>query len=126
MKIKDDILVGIIGLGYVGLPLALAFGNNFKTIGFDINQKRVSDLKSGVDETSEVSYEALSLSKSIEFTSEERALLDVNFYIVTVPTPIDEFKKINNCKPLACCWQKSRQVRERPASKSISTFQPNF
>jgi len=89
---KDDLVVGVIGLGYVGLPLSLAFGEKVKTIGFDVNKKRVRDLKGGIDETSEISYETLSLSRSLEFTDDEEMLFDINFYIVTVPTPIDEIK----------------------------------
>jgi UDP-N-acetyl-D-galactosamine dehydrogenase len=89
---KDDLVVGIVGLGYVGLPLSLAFGEKVKTIGFDVNKKRVRDLKSGIDETSEISYEMLSLSRSLEFTDDEEMLFDINVYIVTVPTPIDEIK----------------------------------
>lgn len=84
--------IGIIGLGYVGLPLAVEFGKQYKTIGFDINKKRVSELKNFHDFTLEVSTSELKESKYISYTTNLEDLRDVDFYIVTVPTPVDDFK----------------------------------
>lgn len=80
--------VGIIGLGYVGLPLAVAAGEKYDVLGFDINQKRIEELGKGYDRTGEVESDLLS-SSSVRFSCEENDLSDVDFYIVTVPTPID-------------------------------------
>lgn len=85
-----DYKVGIIGLGYVGLPLAVESGKYFPTIGFDINQSRIKELGNGIDNTHEVTSEELSGSKNLDFTIDIRELNDCNFYIVTVPTPVDE------------------------------------
>ncbi len=82
----------IIGLGYVGLPLAVEFGLRFPTIGFDINSKRITELRSGVDHTLEVEPELLAEAKQLSFTDQLEEIRSCNVYIVTVPTPIDEFK----------------------------------
>ncbi len=89
----DDVKLAIIGLGYVGLPLAVEFGKHRSVIGFDINPARINALKQGVDSTLEVSREELAESKGLEFTTELDALKAANVYIVTVPTPIDEHKR---------------------------------
>ena len=86
-----DKKIAIIGLGYVGLPLAVTFSKQFKTIGFDINQTRIDQLKSGFDKTKEITKEELEASKNITFTSKAESLKEANFYIITVPTPIDEY-----------------------------------
>ena len=80
--------IAVIGLGYVGLPVALAFARKLPTVGFDIRQKRIDDLKGGHDETAEVTREALT-SSSIELTADPKALAACTFFIVAVPTPID-------------------------------------
>lgn len=85
--------IAIIGLGYVGLPLAVEFGKLRKTIGFDINDKRVSELKEGVDHTQECSKEELLSAVQLSFTSNVENISQCNIYIVTVPTPIDEHKQ---------------------------------
>ena len=84
--------IAVIGLGYVGLPLAVAFGENRPVVGFDINQKRVSELKQGDDATREVSREELATASQLSFTGDLEGIADCSIYIVTVPTPIDEFK----------------------------------
>lgn len=89
----NDIKIAVIGLGYVGLPLAVEFGKKHPVIGFDINQHRIEELKSGTDHTLEVSDEELASSKQLEFSSDINELAECNFYIVTVPTPIDEYKQ---------------------------------
>lgn len=81
--------VGIIGLGYVGLPLAVESGKHYKTVGFDINTDRISELKSGKDRTLEVSGDELSQAKDLVFTADPDELSSCNFFIVTVPTPVD-------------------------------------
>ena len=85
--------IGIIGLGYVGLPLAVEFGKKFPTIGFDINQKRVSELERGIDSTLEVESEDLKQASQLTYSTDANDLKKCNVYIVTVPTPIDKFKR---------------------------------
>lgn len=92
-KTINDLKIGVIGLGYVGLPLAVEFGKKYSTIGFDINSKRVDDLKAGEDFTLEVSKEELAESPHIQYSCNVEDLASCNFYIVTVPTPIDEHKQ---------------------------------
>ena len=84
--------IAVIGLGYVGLPLAAAFGEKRPVVGFDINAKRIADLKQGVDFTREVSTEEIALSTGLSFTDNLEEIRKCQIYIVTVPTPIDEFK----------------------------------
>jgi UDP-N-acetyl-D-galactosamine dehydrogenase len=85
--------IGIIGLGYVGLPLAVEFGKKFPVLGFDINQGRIAQLQSGHDSTLEVSDEELKDSPQLSFSSAVADLESCNVYIVTVPTPIDAHKQ---------------------------------
>ncbi len=91
MKNKD-IKIAIIGLGYVGLPLAVEFAKQLPVVGFDINKKRVKELTDGVDVTLEVSSEQLGETEELSYSSEIADLQDCNIYIVTVPTPIDKYK----------------------------------
>ncbi|WP_150909685.1 Vi polysaccharide biosynthesis UDP-N-acetylglucosamine C-6 dehydrogenase TviB [Marinobacter halotolerans] len=84
--------IAVVGLGYVGLPLAAAFGEKREIVGFDINAKRIAELKDGFDFTREVSREELSVSKGLSFTDSLEGIRDCQIYIITVPTPIDEFK----------------------------------
>ncbi|WP_171046555.1 Vi polysaccharide biosynthesis UDP-N-acetylglucosamine C-6 dehydrogenase TviB [Pseudoalteromonas sp. S3173] len=86
----EKIKIGVIGLGYVGLPLAVEFGKNYPVLGFDINQKRVDELSAGHDATLEVSDEELKDIKQLTFSCDKQELASCNVYIVTVPTPIDE------------------------------------
>jgi UDP-N-acetyl-D-galactosamine dehydrogenase len=85
--------VAIIGLGYVGLPLAVEFGKKYDTVGFDISSKRIDELKKGVDLTLETSKEDLKAAKRLMYTTNPDDMRPCNVYIVTVPTPIDEFKR---------------------------------
>ncbi len=85
----DSVRIGIIGLGYVGLPLAVEFGKKFPTLGFDINQTRVDELSSGKDHTLECSPEELASSDQLTFSTSPQELATCNVYIVTVPTPVD-------------------------------------
>ena len=84
--------IAVVGLGYVGLPLAAAFGEKREVVGFDINAKRIAELKDGVDFTREVSREELVASKGLSFADSLDGIRDCQIFIVTVPTPIDEFK----------------------------------
>jgi UDP-N-acetyl-D-galactosamine dehydrogenase len=88
----NDTRLAIIGLGYVGLPLAAEFGRHMKVTGFDINQARINELESGIDHTLEVSEQELAEASGLEFTSSLEQLRSCNVYIVTVPTPIDKSK----------------------------------
>jgi UDP-N-acetyl-D-galactosamine dehydrogenase len=88
-KIKS---IAIIGQGYVGLPLAIEFGKKHPTIGFDINFGRIDQLKKGVDHTNEATPEQLRSTNKLTFSSNINDIKDCNIYVVTVPTPIDEFK----------------------------------
>ena len=90
-----DIKLAIIGLGYVGLPLAVEFGKKRPVVGFDINQKRISQLKLGIDHTFEVSADELNESTQLILTDHIEDLVQCNVFIVTVPTPIDEHKNPN-------------------------------
>ena len=85
--------IALIGLGYVGLPLAVAFGKKRNVIGFDINKKRISELKSGVDSTLETTHQDLKDAVYLSITTNPDDIQDCDIYIVTVPTPIDKFKK---------------------------------
>lgn len=93
MPALDHVKIGLIGLGYVGLPLAVAFGRHYETVGFDINPQRIKKLKEGVDHTREVEPNELREASQLSFTDSADGISDCNVYIVTVPTPIDTFKK---------------------------------
>ncbi len=88
-----QIRLGVVGLGYVGLPLAVEFGKKYETIGFDISQSRIDELNGGIDRTLEVSPANLQSAKKLSFTSELLALGSCDIYVVTVPTPIDHAKR---------------------------------
>lgn len=88
----EKIKIAIVGLGYVGLPLAVEFGKKFPTLGFDIDKQRVNELTSGFDKTLETQFQDISSIPNLSFTSNLEDLKDSTIYIVTVPTPVDEFK----------------------------------
>src|SRR5690606_248646 len=83
----------VVGLGYVGLPLAVEFGKQRKVLGFDINVRRVEELRGGIDHTLEVSAEELAEAAHLRFSHDPAELAGANVFIVTVPTPIDEYKQ---------------------------------
>ena len=89
----NSIRIGVVGLGYVGLPLAVEFGKFYSTVGFDINQARVAELIGGTDSTLEVTDEELREARHASYTTELEALRDCNFFVVTVPTPIGDGKR---------------------------------
>ena len=88
----NKVNIAVIGQGYVGLPLAIEFGKKYPTIGFDINQARIDELKNGIDHTNEATPEQLRSAKKLTFSENINDIKGCNVYIVTVPTPIDEFK----------------------------------
>ena len=89
----NDAHIAVIGLGYVGLPLAVEFGKRYNTLGFDINQARISELKKGQDHTLEVCSAELADATRLSYSNELTDLRQANVYIVTVPTPIDEHRQ---------------------------------
>ena len=99
-KIQNkEAVIGVVGLGYVGLPLAVEFGKQFKTLGFDVNQERIDQLKAGTDHTRECSPEQLGSSTHLNFSTDQLELEACDIYIITVPTPIDE-NKTPDLRPL--------------------------
>ncbi|MGO3126732.1 MAG: nucleotide sugar dehydrogenase [Luteimonas sp.] len=90
---RDDIRIAVIGLGYVGLPLAVAFGRRHATLGFDIDQTRVAGLQRGDDHTRELSSEELRAAAHLRYSADAADLAGCNVHIVTVPTPVDAYKR---------------------------------
>jgi UDP-N-acetyl-D-galactosamine dehydrogenase len=88
----SDVKIGVVGLGYVGLPLAVEFGKKYEVVGFDINLNRIKELEQGIDRTLETTKEDLLSSTKLKFSSALDILATCNVFIVTVPTPIDKFK----------------------------------
>src|SRR5260370_29209176 len=86
----DDVKIGIIGLGYVGLPLAVHMARHFPVLGFDVDIERISELQAGRDRTREVTEAEFAAAKNISFSEDPEALKQINFFIVTVPTPINQ------------------------------------
>ena len=93
MQSLDNVCIAIVGLGYVGLPLAVEFGKRYDTVGFDINAARVEELRAGRDNTLEVSADELAQATRLQFSAELEGIRACNIYIVTVPTPIDGAKR---------------------------------
>ncbi|MEY4541737.1 MAG: hypothetical protein RLZZ306_3494 [Bacteroidota bacterium] len=89
----ENIKIAIIGLGYVGLPLAVEFGKKYTVLGFDINQTRIDELTSGYDRTQEMTSQELKSLHHLSFSTDKEQLKTCNIFIVTVPTPIDKYKK---------------------------------
>ena len=90
---RHDIKIAIIGLGYVGLPLAVEFGRHRPVVGFDIKRQRIDELKSGNDVTLETTPAELAAAKHLRYTTDANDLRSCNCYIITVPTPIDAYKR---------------------------------
>lgn len=90
---EPQVRIAIIGLGYVGLPLAIEFGKKYPVVGFDINNKRIEELRVGHDRTREATAEDLGLATQLTFSATLADIAACNVYIVTVPTPIDDYKK---------------------------------
>lgn len=109
---KKNLHIAVIGLGYVGLPLAIEFGKKYPTIGFDINQARIDELESGKDSTLESSDEEIAAAVHLNYTSDKSDLKPANIYIVTVPTPID-----SNNQPETTALEKSSETISTNLSK---------
>lgn len=95
----ENLKVAVIGLGYVGLPLAVCFAKKYDVIGFDVNQQRVADLKACLDVTNEVSAEQLAAASGLSYSYEAASIAEASVIIVTVPTPVDDDKR-PNLKPM--------------------------
>ena len=89
----DQARLGIVGLGYVGLPLAVEFGKHFDTLGFDISAERIEELRRGHDRTRELNAEEIASSSRLRYGTDPEALRECNTFVVTVPTPVDEHKR---------------------------------
>jgi UDP-N-acetyl-D-glucosamine/UDP-N-acetyl-D-galactosamine dehydrogenase len=104
--------IGVVGLGYVGLPLAVEFGKHFKTVGFDIKAARVAELKKGKDSTLEVERDELRAAKHLSYSTNLKDLRSCQVYIVTVPTPIDGYKR-PDLKPIEAASELLGQVLKK-------------
>jgi len=91
MKLYDTPIIAVIGLGYVGFPLAIEFSKKYSTVGFDKDENRISELKNGYDKTLEVSADELKAVKNLKLTFDAKDIAACNVFIVTVPTPVDKF-----------------------------------
>jgi len=111
----EDIKLAVIGLGYVGLPLAAEFGKHRPVVGFDVNRDRIRNLREGHDFTRELSDAELAASEGLAFSDDPMALDGCNVYIVTVPTPIDEHRQ-PDLTPLI----RRPRPSARPSSPAIS------
>ncbi len=109
MLTLEETKICVVGLGYVGLPLAVEFGMKFDTVGFDLKKDRIEELKNGVDNTLEVSSEELANTLRLQFTNSAEEIKNSNVYIVSVPTPID-FSKRPNLRPLESASKSIGQV----------------
>ncbi|MDH4015502.1 MAG: Vi polysaccharide biosynthesis UDP-N-acetylglucosamine C-6 dehydrogenase TviB, partial [Chromatiales bacterium] len=118
LDLKDS-RIGIIGLGYVGLPLAVAFGRKFPTLGFDIDANRVAELKAGKDGTLEVSAADLAAVDQLTYSASADDLAGCNTFVVTVPTPIDRHKR-PDLRPLESA---SRTVGEALGKGDVVIFE---
>src|SRR3546814_14548874 len=117
---QDDIRIAVIGLGYVGLPLAAAFGRRYPTVGFDIDAQRIAQLHEHHDHTLELSADELKAAGKLEFASDPQALAGCNVFIVTVPTPIDDYKR-TDLRPLESA---SRTVGRAIARGGVAISEP--
>ncbi|EDN70535.1 UDP-glucose/GDP-mannose dehydrogenase [Beggiatoa sp. PS] len=115
----NELKIGIVGLGYVGLPLAVEFGKHYPTIGFDLKTERITELKSTQDRTHEVSSEELKQAKYLNYTNNPSKLDDCNFYIITVPTPLDEHK----CPDLTFLKKASETIGQQLTPGNIVVYE---
>ena len=111
--------IAIIGLGYVGLPLAVEFGKKFQTIGYDLNSLRVSNLKKHIDDTEELSPQQIEIAKYLSFTNNEKDVSDCNVFIIAVPTPIN----INKIPDLSLLKKATRIVGKHLIHNDIVIYE---
>jgi UDP-N-acetyl-D-galactosamine dehydrogenase len=123
-KASEQPIIAIIGMGYVGLPLAVEFGKKFTTIGFDINRKRIEELEQGIDRTLEVEPKNLKSSKGISFTTDSSMLASANVFIVTVPTPVDKFNRPDLTQLLLASETVARYLKQNDVVIYESTVYP--
>jgi len=116
--LKGKEKIGVVGLGYVGLPLAVLFSKKFKVVGYDIDESRIEELKRGFDRTGEVNLKEANL-KNIRFTSSSKELRECKFIVITVPTPIDEHK-IPDLRPLKSA---TKTVAENLSRGSVVVYE---
>ncbi len=116
--------IGVIGLGYVGLPLAVALAAKYEVVGFDINSERIAELKAGHDRTLESTAEELAAARALSFASDEAALAGCNVFIVTVPTPIDRYKRPDLTALLAASGTVGRVIGKGGVAIFESTVYP--
>jgi UDP-N-acetyl-D-galactosamine dehydrogenase len=119
MRTLEQEKIAVIGLGYVGLPVALSFGRKLPTVGFDIRQRRVDELKQGHDETMEVTTEQLQSAEKLELTADPAKLAQCTFFIVAVPTPIDS----NNRPDLGPMLSASRTIGPHLKKGDVVVFE---
>jgi UDP-N-acetyl-D-galactosamine dehydrogenase len=124
MSRLSDVKIAVIGLGYVGLPLAVAFAKRFPVLGFDINSNRVKQLETGVDSTLEISNSELVAAEALSFSCSEKDLKSCNTFIVTVPTPIDKFKRPNLTPLLKASAMLGRVIKKDDVIIYESTVYP--
>jgi UDP-N-acetyl-D-galactosamine dehydrogenase len=120
----DDPTIAVIGLGYVGLPLATEFGKQFTTIGFDVNSRRIAELRQGNDVTLEVEPAELAASSGLSFTGSAEDIAGADVYIVTVPTPIDEHNRPDLRPIIAACETVGSVLSEGNVAIFESTVYP--
>jgi len=121
---NSPVKIAVLGLGYVGLPLAVAFGTKHEVVGFDIDAERVAELRRGEDRTLEVAGEELAASKGLTFSSDEADLKGCNVFVVTVPTPIDAYKRPDLRALLAASRTVGRAIGEGGIVVYESTVYP--
>ena len=118
-QLNDNTRIGVVGLGYVGLPLAHVLAEHFKTIGFDIDANRVAEINSGEDSTLTLSAEELKTNRNIEYSTDSALLNDCDIYIITAPTPVNA----QNQPDLDPIKQATRQVAEYLQTSNIVIFE---
>ena len=116
---RKKLKIGILGLGYVGLPIFLSLKNKFETIGFDIDQNRILGLKKGYDKNNEFNSQQLHTNKKSYYSNDLKDLQECNFYIVTVPTPVDA----NNIPDLSYLTEATKSVGSILSKNNIVIFE---
>ena len=122
--IDKNMTVGIIGLGYVGLPLAITFGKQFKTIGYDLNTEAISNYSIGIDHNNEVDSEGFEAAKNLAFTNTPESLSEADFLIIAVPTPIDHANQPNLTPLLGAAATAGKHMKKGATVVFESTVYP--